>query len=37
MNVTKRYLLEYGKPVAFYSDKHAAFIFAVNKAGGGAR
>jgi hypothetical protein len=32
MNVTKRYLLEYGKPVAFYSDKHA--VFRVNKAGG---
>jgi Helix-turn-helix domain len=31
MNVTKRYLLEYGKPVAFYSDKHA--VFRVNKAG----
>ena len=30
MNVTKRYLLEYGKPVAFYSDKHA--VFRVNKA-----
>jgi hypothetical protein len=29
---TKRYLLEYGKPVAFYSDKHA--VFRVNKAGG---
>jgi Helix-turn-helix domain len=32
MNVTRRYLLEYGKPVAFYSDKHA--VFRVNKAGG---
>ena len=32
MNVTKRYLIEYGKPVAFYSDKHA--VFRVNKAGG---
>ena len=31
-NVTKRYLIEYGKPVAFYSDKHA--VFRVNKAGG---
>ena len=31
MNVTKRYLLEYGKPVAFYSDKHT--VFRVNKAG----
>ena len=31
MQVTKRYLLEYGKPVAFYSDKHA--VFRVNKAG----
>jgi hypothetical protein len=31
MNATKRYLLEYGKPVAFYSDKHA--VFRVNKAG----
>jgi hypothetical protein len=30
--VTKRYLLEYGKPVAFYSDEHA--VFRVNKAGG---
>ena len=24
-NTTKRYLLEYGKPVAFYSDKHTHF------------
>jgi len=32
MNVTRRYLLEYGKPVAFYSDKHA--VFRVNMAGG---
>jgi hypothetical protein len=30
MNVTKRYLLDDGKPVAFYSDKHA--VFRVNKA-----
>jgi hypothetical protein len=32
MNVTRRYLLEYGKSLAFYSDKHA--VFRVNKAGG---
>jgi len=32
MHVTERYLLEYGKPVAFYSDKHA--VFRVNKAVG---
>jgi transposase len=31
MEVTKRYLLEYGKPVAFYSDKHS--VFRVNKVG----
>ena len=31
MRTTQRYLLEYGKPVAFYSDKHA--VFRVNKAG----
>jgi hypothetical protein len=31
MEITKRYVLEYGKPVAFYSDKHA--VFRVNKAG----
>ena len=31
MELTKRYLLEYGKPVAFYSDKHA--VFRVNKVG----
>jgi hypothetical protein len=31
MKLTQRYLLEYGKPVAFYSDKHA--VFRVNKAG----
>ena len=31
MNATRRYLLEYGKPVAFYSDKRA--VFRVNKAG----
>jgi hypothetical protein len=31
MKVTQRYLLEYGKPVALYSDKHA--VFRVNKAG----
>jgi hypothetical protein len=29
MEATKQYLLEYGKPVAFYSDKHA--VFRVNK------
>ena len=31
MALTKRYLLEYGKPVAFYSDKHS--VFRVNKPG----
>jgi hypothetical protein len=31
MRITQRYLLEYGKPVALYSDKHA--VFRVNKAG----
>ena len=31
MKLTQRYLLEYGKPVALYSDKHA--VFRVNKAG----
>jgi hypothetical protein len=31
MELTKRYLLEYGKPVAFYSDKHA--VFRINKVG----
>ena len=31
MEVTKRYLLEYGKPVALYSDKHS--VFRVNKVG----
>jgi hypothetical protein len=31
MKITQRYLLEYGKPVALYSDKHA--VFRVNKAG----
>ena len=31
MQLTKRYLLEYGKPVAFYSDKHS--VFRINKAG----
>ena len=29
MQITKRYLLEYGKPVAFYSDKHS--VFRINK------
>jgi transposase len=31
MELTKSYLLEYGKPVAFYSDKHA--VFRINKVG----
>jgi transposase len=31
MELAKRYLLEYGKPVAFYSDKHS--VFRVNKVG----
>jgi hypothetical protein len=31
MKITQRYLLEYGKPVALYSDKHA--VFRVNKSG----
>lgn len=31
MEITKGYLLEYGKPVAFYSDKHS--VFRVNKVG----
>jgi len=31
MHVAKRYLVEYGKPVAFYREKHP--VFRVNKAG----
>jgi hypothetical protein len=31
MEITKAYLLEYGKPVAFYSDKHS--VFRNNKVG----
>ena len=31
MVITKAYLFEHGKPVAFYSDKHS--VFRVNKAG----
>ncbi|MBS0393405.1 MAG: ISNCY family transposase [Proteobacteria bacterium] len=31
MQLAKSYLLEYGKPVAFYSDKHS--VFRVNKVG----